>query len=67
MLPTINNCPTINFIVHDMTKGLDDPVIVQYKSKHNKNFTDYPLHYSNLDMIGLRVSLTTDSLYRTIN
>ena len=62
MLPTINNCPTINFVVHDMTKGLDDPVIVQYKSKHNKKFADYPLHYSNLDMIGLLMSLTTDSL-----
>lgn len=45
-----------------MTKGLDDPVIVQYKSKHNKNLADYPLHYSNLDMIGLLMSLTTDSL-----
>ena len=62
MLPTINNCPAINFIVRDMTKHLDDPVMVQYKSKHNKNFTDYPLHYSNLDMIGLLMSLTTDSL-----
>ena len=62
MLPTINNCPTVNFVVHDMTKNLDDPVIVQYKSKHYKNFTDYPLHYSNLDMIGLLMSLTTDSL-----
>ena len=62
MLPTINNCPTVNFVVHDMTKGLDDKVIVQYKSKHNKNFADYPLHYSNLDMIGLLMSLTTDSL-----
>ena len=62
MLPTINNCPTVNFVVHDITKGLDEKVIVQYKSKHNKNFTDYPLHYSNLDMIGLLMSLTTDSL-----
>ena len=62
MLPAINNSPTINFVVLDMTKNLDDPVIIQYKSKHNKNFTDYPLHYSNLDMIGLLMSLTTDSL-----
>ena len=62
MLPAINNCPTINFVVLDMTKHLDDPVIVQYKSKHDKNFKDYPLHYSNLDMIGLLMSLTTDSL-----
>ena len=62
MLPAINNSPTINFVVFDMTKNLDDPVIVQYKSKHNKNFLDYPLHYSNLDMVGLLMSLTTDSL-----
>ena len=62
MLPAINNSPTINFVVLDMTKNLDDPVIVQYKSKYNKNFTDYSLHYSNLDMIGLLMSLTTDSL-----
>ena len=62
MLPAINNSPTINFVVLDMTKNLDDPVIVQYKSKHNKNFTNYPLRYSNLDMIGLLMSLTTDSL-----
>ena len=62
MLPAINNSPTINFVVLDMTKNLDDPVIVKYKSKHNKNFKDYPLHYSNLDMIGLLMSLTTDSL-----
>ena len=62
ILPAINNCPTINFVVLDMTKHLDDPVMVQYKSKHKKKFTDYPLHYSNLDMIGLLMSLTTDSL-----
>ena len=62
MLPAINNCPTINFVVLDLTKHLNDPVIVQYKSKHDKNFKDYPLHYSNLDMIGLLMSLTTDSL-----
>ena len=62
MLPAINNSPTINIVVLDMTKNLDDPVIVQYKSKHNKNFTEYLLHYSNLDMIGLLMSLTTDSL-----
>ena len=62
MLPAINNCPTINFVVLDMTKHLDDPVMVQYKSKYNKNFIDHPLHYSNLDMIGLLMSLTTDSL-----
>ena len=66
MLPAINNCPTINFVVLDMTKHLDDPVMVQYKSKHDKNFKDYPLHYSNLGMIGLLMSLTTDSLEQPI-
>ena len=67
MLPAINNCPTINFIVLDLTKDLDDLVMVQYKSKHNENFTDYVLHYSNFDMIGLLMSLTTDSLQQPTN
>ena len=67
MLPAINSCPTINFVVLDMTKDLDDLVMVHYKSEHNKNFKDYPLHYSNLDMIGLLVSLTTDSLQQPTN
>ena len=66
MLPAVNNSPTINFVVLDMTKQLDDPVMVQYNSKHCKNFTDYPLHYSNLDMIGLLMSLTADSLEQPI-
>ena len=67
MLPAINNCPTINFVVLDLTKNLDDPVMVQYKSKHDKNFRDYALHYSNLDMIGLLMSLTTDSIEQPFN
>ena len=62
MLPAINNCPTINFVVLDMTKNLDDPVMMQYQSKYNKKFTEHSLHYSNLDMIRLLMSLTTDSL-----
>ena len=66
MLPAINNSPTINFVVLDMTKHLDDPVIVQYESKHNKSFADYPLHYSNLDMIGLLMSLTTDAIEQPV-
>ena len=67
MLPAINNCPTINFVVLDLTKDLDDLVMVQYKSKHNENFTDYVLHYSNFDMIRLLMSLTTDSLQQPTN
>ena len=67
MLPVINNRPTISLIILDMTKGLDDPVMVQYKSKHSKNFRDYALHYSNLDLIKLLVSLTSDSLQQATN
>ena len=67
MLPAINNCPTINFVVLDLTKDLDDLVMVQYKSKHNESFTDHVLHYSNFDMIRLLVSLTTDSLQQPTN
>ena len=33
MLPAIVNCPTINFVVIDMTKKLTDPVEVHYKPK----------------------------------
>ena len=67
MLPAINSRPTINFIVFDMTKDLDAPVMVRHKSKHSKIFTDYALHYSNLDLIGLLVSLTSDSLQQANN
>ena len=62
LLPAFNSYATINFVVFDMTKHLDDPVMVQYKRKHDKEFTGYPLCCSNLNMIELLMCLTTDSL-----
>ena len=62
MLPAFNNCPTINFIVIDMTKSLDENVMVQYKSEDDKEVTHYSLCCSNLNMIGLLMSLNIDSV-----
>jgi len=64
LLPAINSMPTINFIVHDLTKKLEEPVLVQYK-KGDVEFSDYTLEYSNLDMIHLLLCLITDSLEQT--
>ena len=36
MLPDSNNCPTINLVVIDMTKSLEDNVLVCYRKKGKK-------------------------------
>ncbi|XP_065919124.1 uncharacterized protein [Dysidea avara] len=64
LLPTINIYPTITFIVHDLSKRLDDQVLVEY-SQHGKHvFVPYHLSYSNMDMIKLLVSTANDSMER---
>ena len=65
LLPAINSMPTINFMVHDLTKMLDDPVLVRYKTKEYKEAPRYFLNYSNLDMIQLLMCLNTDSVEST--
>ena len=62
LLPAIVNSPTINFIVHDMTKDLDDPVQVRYKKGDQGEIKPYQLNYSNKDLIKLTMSLSTESL-----
>ena len=61
LLPTINIHPTINFVVHDLSKDLEDQVQVEY-SKNGKQvvFPD-PLKHSYLDMIKLLMSAANDS------
>ena len=60
LLPTININPTVTFVVHDLSKSLDDQVLVEY-SQHGKHmFTPYHLSYSNLDMIKLLMSSAND-------
>ena len=65
LLPAINSMPTINFVVHDLTKMLDDPVLVRYKTEKYKEAPRYFLNYSNLDMIQLLMCLNTDSVEST--
>ena len=62
LLPAIVSCPTINFIVHDMTKDLEDLVQVWYRKEGHEQLRPYQLNYSNKDLIKLTVSLSTESM-----
>ena len=62
LLPAINNYPTITFLVHDLTKRLDDPVQVRYKEEDCEEAPVKILNYSNLDMINLLMCFVSDSL-----
>jgi len=66
LLPAINSVPTINFIIHDLTKDLSDPVLIRYKKAECKEAPSYVLNYSNLEMIQLLMCLITDSLEQRI-
>ena len=62
MLPAVENCPTVNLIVIDMTKSLEDNVLVHYRKKGQKEeIKPYHLHYTNKDLIQLLLSVNTDS------
>jgi len=62
LLPVIDSMPTINFVVHDLTKAIEDPVLVRYKKEGCEETPGYFLNYSNLDMIQLLMCLITDSV-----
>ena len=62
LLPAINSIPTINFVVHDLTKNLEDTVQVRYKRKGHDEAPTYFLNYSYLDMIQLLMCFITDSV-----
>jgi len=65
LLPTININPTVTFVVHDLSKSLDDQVLVEY-SQHGKHmFTPYHLSYSNRDMIKLLMSSANDTIEKS--
>ena len=62
MLPASNNCPTVNLVVIDMTKSLEDNVLVRYRKMGQKEeIKPYHLHYTNRDLLKLLLSVTTDS------
>ena len=64
LLPTVNVNPTLTFVVHNLSKSLDDQVLVEY-SQHGKHmFKPYHLSYSNMDMIKFLMSTVNDSVER---
>ena len=65
LLPTVNIQPMVNFVVNDLSKNLEDQVLVEY-SEHGKYiFEPYQLNFSNLDMIKFLMSSINDSLERS--
>ena len=66
LLPTINIYPTVTFVIHDLSKSLNDQVLVKYSQHGKPVFTPYHLNYSNLDMIKLLMSAANDSVERPI-
>ena len=62
LLPTINIYPTVNFVIHNLTKSLNDQVLVEYSEHGKHTFQPYHLSYTNLDMIKLLMSSTNDCL-----
>ena len=65
LLPTVNIHPMVNFVVHDLSKSLEDQVLVEF-SQHGKHvFEPYHLKYSNLDMVKFLMSSINDSLERS--
>ena len=62
LLPTINIHPMINFVVHNLSKSLEEQVLVEYSEYGKHTFEPYHLDYSNLDMIKFLMSTINDSL-----
>jgi len=65
LLPILNpsdskglNSLTINFVVHNMTKRLDAPVLVRYREKGKKEDECYELQYTNKELIKQLMSIT---------
>ena len=65
LLPTININPTVTFVVHNLSKSLDDQVLVEYSQCGKHVFTPYHLSYSNLDMIKFLMSAVNDCVERS--
>jgi len=64
LLPTINIYPTVTFVVHDLTRSLNDQVLVQYSQHGEHVFVPYHLNYTNMDMIKFLMSATNDAVER---
>ena len=64
LLPTINIHPMVNFVIHDLSRNLEDQVFVEFSENGKLVFEPYHLTYSNLDMIKFLMSSINDSLER---
>ena len=65
LLPTVNISPMVNFVVHKLSKNLEDQVLVEYSEHGKPVFEPYHLKYSNFDMVKFLMSSINDSLERT--
>ena len=65
LLPTVNVHPMVTFVVHDLSKCLEDQVLVEFSEHGKLMFKPYHLKYSNFEMIKFLMSSTNDSLERT--
>ena len=65
LIPTVNINPMVNFVIHDLSKNLEDQVLVEYSENGKPVFEPYHLRYSNFDMIKFLMSSINDSLERT--
>ena len=66
LLPTVNIHPMVTFVVHDLSKSLEDQVLVEYSEHGKQVFEPYHLRYSNFDMIKFLMSSINDSLERPV-
>jgi len=64
LLPTVNIHPMVTFIIHNLSKSLEDQVLVEYSEHGELVFEPYHLKYSNFDMIKFLMSSINDSLER---
>ena len=62
LLPAINSYPTVTFLVHDLTKKLDDPVQVRYKKDGHEEAPVQIFKLSYLGMIHLLTCFVSDTL-----
>ena len=65
LLPTVNVHPMVTFVVHDLSKSLEDQVLVEFSEHGKLLFKPYHLKYSNFEMIKFLMSSINDSLERT--
>ena len=64
LLPTLNIYPTVTFIVHNLSKSLNEQVFIEYSQNGRNAFLPYHLNYCNLDMIKYLMSFANDSMQR---